>query len=166
MQRPSIPIKLRSTHWFIEGFSILLLLFGVAYGSLNYASLPQTIPTHFGISGQPNGFGDKYNLLVVIGLNVLVFGLMSLARRYPALINYPFQLTPKNEENHFKNAFLMISVMKLFLTLLFGEIIYSTVQTSLGHQSGLGIVMLAIVIGFIFSVGFFLYKGYLISNKP
>jgi uncharacterized membrane protein len=165
MQKPTLPIKLTTTDRVIEGVSVILLLVGVVYGSLSYSSLPQTIPTHFGISGQPDGFGNKYNLLVVMGANVLVFGLMSLVHKYPALINYPFHLTPENEERHFKNAFRMISVLKLFLPILFGEIIYSTVQTAQGNQTGLGIGMLVAVIGLTFSLGYFMYKGYLISKS-
>ena len=100
-----------------------------------------------------------------MAVNVLTFGLMSLTYKYPALINYPFQLTPQNEERHFKNAYSMIGVLKLFLPLLFGQIIYSTVQTAKGNQNGLGMAMGFIVVGLIISLAFFMYKGYLVSKK-
>ncbi|HSZ85804.1 MAG TPA: DUF1648 domain-containing protein, partial [Puia sp.] len=44
---------------FITLFVFIVALVPVFYLATIYDSLPETIPTHFGFSGKPDGFGNK-----------------------------------------------------------------------------------------------------------
>ena len=166
MKTPTFPIKITATDWLIEIVTLGLLITCLTYASINYSTLPLNIPTHFGFNGQPDGFGDKNNLLFLMGVSIFIYLLVLLCNKYPALINYPFEFTPQNEKLHFKNAFLMIRILKLALVVMFSEIIYATIKTAQGFQQGLDRFMLPILLAMIIVlVIFFLVKGYLISKK-
>jgi uncharacterized membrane protein len=166
MKNPTFSIKLTATDWIIEIATLGLLITCITYASINYSSLPVNIPTHFGFSGHPDGFGNKSNLLFLMGVSIFIYLLVLFCNKYPALINYPFEFTPQNEKLHFKNAFLMIRFLKLALVVMFSEIIYATIKTAQGFQQGLDAFMVPLLLVMIIGlVAFFLTRGYLISKK-
>jgi uncharacterized membrane protein len=48
-----------------------------------WASLPMTIPTHFGLDGQPDSYGPKETVFFLPGILVILLALFAAFSRYP-----------------------------------------------------------------------------------
>ncbi|MBL7803820.1 MAG: DUF1648 domain-containing protein [Saprospiraceae bacterium] len=114
----------------------LALTLGVA--AWYYGHLPETIPTHFGPNGQPDGFSQKSRIFMLPALGLAIYIAMTLISRAPHKFNYPVTITPENKEMYYRRAAGLVRFLKAFIMLLFAYIVWSTVQIALGHAEGLG----------------------------
>lgn len=61
---------------------LIILVVPYVYLAMAWDELPQTVPTHFDLSGKPNDWSDKSALLILPGaMSLLVYGLMYFAPR-------------------------------------------------------------------------------------
>jgi uncharacterized membrane protein len=58
--------------------------------------LPDRIPTHFDIAGNPNGWGSPAALLLLPIVAVGLYFAMTVVSRFPAAFNYPVRVTRQN----------------------------------------------------------------------
>ena len=56
----------------------VLILIPFIYAAVNWAILPNQVPTHWGISGEPDSWGGKTSILLLPGLNVFCYLLFLL----------------------------------------------------------------------------------------
>lgn len=69
---------------------------------VRYPGLPETVPTHFGVGGQPDGWGPKWSIFVVFGmLTVLMVGI-SVLSRFPRVFNYSVAVTDENAQRVYR----------------------------------------------------------------
>ncbi len=80
---------------FIGILFIMLLI--IAIGLFGYFSFPEKVPTHFGIDGKPDKYGDKIAFLFLplilclgpILILIIVKFRFTLINKYPYLVNLP-----------------------------------------------------------------------------
>ena len=124
MKRPDVRVNLTWLDWVMEAVAILILLAMIGLIVMQYTSLPSIIPTHFNASGEVDGYGGKWTVLLLAVVAVVVYVLATLASRYPNLMNYPIPITEENHERQFLNAVKMIRVLKCLSVILFFFLIY------------------------------------------
>ena len=160
MERPRIKFQLTTMDWTLEilGFGCLITL--IVYPIIYFNELPEIIPRHFSMLGKPNGFGNKSNIWLMPVITTIVFISLTFAQRFPHRLNYLFDITHENAERQYKNAILMLRVMKTMIAIEFLYMSYSTIQISLGHISERGIlhapIFLFVILG---SVVAFAYRN-------
>jgi len=126
-----------------------------------WSSLPEEIPTHFSISGAPDGWGGKSTLLVLPAIGLVIYIGLTILSRYPHVYNYLWHITPQNAKMQYENSRQMIILLKTEIVWLFAYIVWQTIQTALGKAKGLGAEFLPIFLILIFgTVGFHLFKAY------
>jgi uncharacterized membrane protein len=127
----------------------------------SYNQLPDTIPRHYNASGEPDGFSAKSILFILPMVAMATYLIMTIGLRFPHIFNYPVEITAKNAERQYRNAILMMRVIKTLIVVMFGYLTYATIQTSLGKMHGLGTwfapVFLVVMLG---AVGFFVYRAF------
>lgn len=69
------------------------------YWSSVYEILPDRIPSHFGFSGQPDGWVEKENIPFLLLAMAVVYIVLTIAGLFPKIINFPVKITPQNEQN-------------------------------------------------------------------
>ncbi len=57
--------------------------------------LPEQIPIHFDLAGNPNGWGSPKGLLILVVMGVAVYLMMGIVARYPGAFNYPVKVLPE-----------------------------------------------------------------------
>jgi uncharacterized membrane protein len=164
MKTPSKKIEITTFDWAIEIVTGSIIILGLIYVALNFTKLPDTIPTHFGIDGKPDGYGSKYMSLLLVFIGLSTYLMLVLSTKWPNLINYPFEITPETENAHYKNAFLMVRVLNLEITVLFGSIVFGTFQTATGQTNGLGYLTLIVTVFLLLTLALFVYNGYRIKK--
>jgi uncharacterized membrane protein len=107
----------------------LLTLFALAYQSLITISalagpsrLPDRIPTHFDLAGNPTSWGSPHALYLLPAIAIVISLLLALVNRNPASFRYPVRVNPQNRDRLYAlgrqtMAFLAAEISLLFATL-------------------------------------------------
>ena len=159
MKQPKIKIQKTSFDKFLEWLGISGLLLLIMLPAYYFPQLPDIIPTHFGINGQPDAFGSKYQLWILPAVGIVLFTGLSILARFPHVFNYPGKITPENAAEKYRMAAQLIRVLNVFLVFVFVYITFTAIRTAQGKQEGLGnwfIILFVLLISFI--MGFFLYQ--------
>ncbi len=161
MKRPRIKIQPTATDWMLEIVGLIGIIITIGFTLTRYKDLPDTIPRHFNLTGQPDGFSGKSILYTLTAIPIVTYLILTIGLRFPHIFNYPFEITRENAERQYKNATQMIRVIKTFLVMIFGYLTYATIKNGLGEMHGLGTwftpTSLACVLG---TVGYFIYQSF------
>jgi uncharacterized membrane protein len=132
---------------------ILAALCWITYAALHGAErLPDRIPTHFDISGQPNAWGAPGFLwflpMVGIGLYLLLTALGSIRfRRY----NLPVPVTEANLSFIQEQTSVMVAWIKCEMLCLFAYLQWSIIQAARSNKFRLSPLMIPLSLVVIFS---------------
>lgn len=111
-----------------------------------YGSLPDTIPTHFGVSGEVDGYGGKWTLWMLWGVSLLCCALMVVSELFPRWINVPVFLLKRPAEEIIRGSRLMINVMGVLIAGFFWYIAEVTIAIAGGSAVAMSG---AVTIGFV-----------------
>ncbi len=92
----------------LEALAVLGVIAVIAITAWGWLTLPAIIPTHYGISGAPNAYGSKGNLLIVPIMSVCLYILLAFLSRFPQIYNYPWPITPENAPRQYYLARLLL----------------------------------------------------------
>jgi len=106
-----------------DGIALVVWLLPVVYLRFVYASLPQSVPVHFGINGTVDRYGSKSEFLVgpsiLIGVSALVY----------LLLKFLPSIDPKRQVKYGEGTFQKLALgMVIFLAALNIGIVYATVH--------------------------------------
>ncbi len=112
---------------------VTLTLVYIYFTFINYSELPQKIPIHFNIQGEPDAWSQKSNLLVLPGIQVLLVILAFVIYKYPNYANIPSTMAlaalPKKTK---KKVYELIRDLELItfniVCLLFIYITYQSIE--------------------------------------
>jgi Protein of unknown function (DUF1648) len=137
----------RSTiDWILEIVSVVALIAAVADVAVHWSLLPDRIPTHFGASGAPNGWGGKNMILLLLAVTLVMAITLTVAGKYQRLINIPLGV---DRESPQVRGLLrsMVIALKAVITVTFVWIVDLTMRTAMGEANGLGRAFLPVFVG-------------------
>ena len=134
----------------LENVTEVLAVLGIIVHALTlfyyWSALPDVIPTHFGISGEADGWGSKNTLFVLLVMSVVSYVTMTVLNFFPHIFNYTVEITEKNARAQYSNARSMLNIIKVEMVYLFAYLTWGTVQVALGNASGLDVRIMIIAI--------------------
>ncbi|MBW7840657.1 MAG: DUF1648 domain-containing protein [Chitinophagaceae bacterium] len=136
--RPKVKISWNGTDRFLEVSGWLLLLFWWVLIIITFNRLPETIPSHFDLSGMPDDYSSKWTIFLLPTLASFIYIGLTILNRFPHKFNYISAITTANAKRQYTFATRMIRFLKWGIVLLFGFISYQTVQIALGKETGIG----------------------------
>lgn len=159
MHQPKKQIKPDKLDTAIEITAWGFMLISVIFSTYSYCVLPETIPVHFNIYGEINGYGNKnlfiYNPVVVM----LILVLLTIISRYPHKGNYLVEINESNVEFQYRNAIRMIRILKIaFVNALFCIDIFVFLVAK-GIISHVGFISYIIIFSPFVSVVYFIKKS-------
>ena len=152
MKRPRIDIQPDFNDRIIELIGLIGLLILIGLPTYYYGKLPEEIPTHYGVSGQPDDFNSKGFIWLMPIIAVPMYFILLCLNRYPHIFNYPQEVTEDNAEHLYTIATKMIRSINTVISCVFAYLTYSTIQTALGKQDGLGTYFIPIFMIILFSI--------------
>ena len=124
------------------------------------SNLPVSIPIHYNLEGQADGFGEKFNIFTLPVISTLMFIGLSLLNNYPHIFNYQIEITEENATDQYAIATRMLRYLKLIIVVVFGLISYKTIESSENQSDGIGIWFLPLILGLIFiPIAYFIKKS-------
>jgi uncharacterized membrane protein len=117
--RPKLDLPVTVTDRMIEsaGWSALLILWGLTI--FFWSRLPETIPTHFNMKGEADGWGSKLFIFFMPALAIVITVTISLVQRKPHAFNYLVKITPENAARQYLLAVRMLRFLKFSISLIF-----------------------------------------------
>ena len=149
-ERPKIKLELTTADKAFEIIGWVLVISVWGFTVKNYADLPDTIPTHYNIAGEADGFSGKATILTLPLLATALFIGLTFLNKFPHIFNYPTNITQHNALRQYTNATRMIRYLKLVIVVIFGLIAFKTIQNGNGEANGLGVWFLPLTLGLIF----------------
>lgn len=142
----------------------VMAVFGILVHALmlfhHWPTLPDVIPTHFGFSGEADGWGSKNTLIVLFATNIGLYLMMTVLTFFPHTFNYVVEITEKNVREQYYYARLMSNFMKLEVVWMFVYLEWGTLQVALGKASGLdGTIMLSFIIAMTVTPLYFIWRS-------
>jgi hypothetical protein len=135
---------MRTVREALAGLGLLLLCGSLA---THWHDLPDRVPVHFGLTGQPDGFGSKTILLVLPAAAIVLYLVLTVVTRYPAYFNFPVPVTDINRQTLRELAVDMIGWLKAEVVWIFGWLTIRTISTARGPSLGLGLAFTPISLG-------------------
>lgn len=110
--------------WVLKAVAFLCCAATALIVAVRWNKLPDKIPTHFELNGEPNGFGGKKMLIVLLVVMVAITGLMYLSEMFPKMWNLPVKITDSNREFVYRTVKYFMEVETIIMiTFLAGPII-------------------------------------------
>ena len=125
-------------HHILTALGAALLLAATVFVLVRWPAVTDRIPAHFDAAGQPDGFGAKSGLAVLLGFGWVMYVLVTVLSFFPSTWNMP----GKNRPNGLRATADMLAVMRPLVALLFA---WLTVCAALGR--GLGVWFLPVFLG-------------------
>jgi uncharacterized membrane protein len=100
--------------------------------------LPERIPTHFALNGQPNGWGSPASLMLPLfpAIALGVFLLMTFIARHPELFNYPVAVTDENRGRLQAATQNLLAWMRMEMVCLFATVQWLIIASARHPQGG------------------------------
>jgi uncharacterized membrane protein len=123
---------------------LALLLLGSILALL---TLPPSIPVHFNLAGEADGWGSRSLVIALPGAALLLYVMLSLIARVPHWYNYPRQITAVNAERQYLLARRLVIGLKALLVWVFLAILAQTAQVALRPPALVGPWLNVLAIG-------------------
>jgi uncharacterized membrane protein len=160
-ERTKITLKLSTIDLSFEILGWCLLVAVWILILTNYSSLPNTIPTHYNGTGQVDGFGGKSNILALPIISTILYIGLTILNRYPHIFNYPVKITQENAFRQYTTVTRLIRTLKFSIVLIFGFLVFKTIQNTKGETDGLEIWILPFTLALIIiPIIYFLIKSF------
>ncbi len=157
--RPSPP-PIRRRELLCEVPALLGLVFLIVWPAIHWTNLPETVPTHFGFNGEPDGWGHKRSIWVLPGIALALYLLLTAAMKFPHRFNYLWPITPENAARQYALARRLISLVKIEIVWIFAFITWRMTEIAAGDGARLGAAFLPIVlVGPLGTVTWYLIKA-------
>jgi len=135
---------------FLDILCLLIMVGNVIYIIMVYPTLPQRIPIHFNGNDVADGWGNKGFVWILPLITLIIWGCMTILEKFPHLYNYS-NLTERNIEDQYKNARLMVHIIKAETTIFFTYNSWGWINSILGNKVGFGIwemlIFVIVIIG-------------------
>jgi len=159
--RPLIRLPLSKLEKVLEIVAVIGILAGFILIASVWGDLPEQIPTHFDLSGQPDDWGGKRSLVIVQIVVTALYLLLTYVSRYPHQFNYPWRISGENAAAQYRNARQMLILVKTEMVVFFGYLQWTTIQVAYGKAQNLGglsiLIALATIIG---TLSAYIMRGY------
>lgn len=151
IERPKLKIALTIPDVIIEiiGWISILVVWG--FTLINFQRLPNIIPIHFNGASVADRFGDKWLILTLPFIATVLFIGLTILNKFPQTFNYLTEINKDNALNQYTNAARLIRNLKGIIVINFGLISYQTIRHANGDIDGIGIWVLPLTIGLIFT---------------
>lgn len=129
----------------LDILTALVAVLALAYLVVVWPGLPERVPTHFDVAGNPDAFGPRSEILWLAACMVALTGVLYTMRfTPPRLWNVPFAVTDGNAKATGRILARFSRLMNLVCTTLFAVLLVSGLRVALGQATGLSPLLVAV----------------------
>ncbi len=164
MNKPRIPIRPQPVDLLIEMLGLISLLLLLFLPLIYLNRLPEEIPVHFDITGQPGAYKAKGAVWILPLTGLFFFISLSFLNRFPHVFTYPVRVTEENAERLYRIGTRTIRILKTLLVTLFLFTTVTIIYLAIGKSvTGMNIIIPGFIFLILLLTGVMIYK--MIKNK-
>lgn len=107
---------------------------------VSYPSLPDLVPTHFGLDGRPDAWGPKSDTVWLLAALTIPIVAIHVLSRYPRSFNYPTRVTDANAQRLYREGERML----VWLQFMVGWLLFSIILSFIDPAAGQVVMVIAI----------------------
>lgn len=159
-KRPKLKLPYSRVEKFIEILAFMGLVVSVGLIIKYLPTLPDTIPTHFGFNGKADGWGSRNTLLMIPGITIALYLLLTALARVPQLFNYANKITEANARESYIIGRKTMIYIKTEVIFIFTYLEWNSIMGALNERSGLDLWFLPVTLIVVFgTVIYFIRKS-------
>jgi uncharacterized membrane protein len=104
----------------IAAWALLIVLIG--FTIFAYVQMPETVPVHFNIKGDPDRYGGKSTIFLLAGIGVALVALFMFLLKSPgnySKYNYPIKVTPEHQAKVYALSARLMRVIMVNILIMF-----------------------------------------------
>jgi len=137
MERPRYTPLVTRVDRVLELIAKMSVLSAIVLTVWHYGSLPESVPSHFNLSGATDAYSTKQIMWVLPVVALILYGGLTVLSRYPHALNYPFAITPENAPAQYTNVVQMIRWTKVIVLGQLSSAIFFQHQVIFGNADSL-----------------------------
>ena len=118
-KRPILKPALTKADYILEAIAILAIVSVWILPLLLFHNLPDTIPTHYKINGEADGWGSKTSIFILPAISLVLVTGLGILNKFPHIFNYPVRVTADNALQLYCKGTRLIRIVKVMISLLF-----------------------------------------------
>ncbi len=134
LYRPRLEIDISPLEIVANVVSLMGMILIVVVIYKYWPQLPDLVPSHFGLNGQPDAWTSKNSLPFFALIPLALYILLTVIGRKPHLCNYSVRLTKDNAVRLYAISVKFLAILKMILSWLFVYIFYAIAQIGLGSS--------------------------------
>ena len=160
-QRPRIQAQRTPADFLGEFVAATGMLSGVLMLVVLWGDIPEQIPRHFGISGEPTAWDGRWSAVAPLVIAGALYIGLTLINRIPHFFNFPWPITAENAAIQYRLAMSMITWLKAVIVWMFVLIVWSQIRVGTGDADGINpFIIVGFLVGIHVVLGIFLYRAY------
>ena len=160
-ERPVLDIPLTLTDRVVAVIGIIGIVLLVALPVFAWSGPPDKVPIHFGVSGDPTSWADRWMIWFLPALGLILTISMSLLARYPHVYNYPVTVTDENAPQLYRLSRSMVIWLAAEIAVCFAFIEWTMLRTPTGNAEGLVSIFVPLYLVLVFgTIGYFMYATF------
>jgi len=129
----------------LEAAALLVLGGMFAWLLIQWAALPESVPSHYNAAGEPSAWGSKGSMWLLPLVGAGLYGLISVVGGMNHLWNLPAGVD-RNVSEVQAVVLRLLAVVKVGVMATFAYISFTGINVALGRAEGLGTAFLPVVL--------------------
>ena len=139
---------------------VVILYTGVTLW-LDYADLPDKIPTHYNFDGKADAYGSPSNVIWLIAIQVGLALLLYIVSQYPHKHNYMVEITEENAARIYGLSVSLLHGLNAIISMLFGYLILNVFWLPEGNTDSLNTtIMISFLMSIVLLSAYFIWQMY------
>ena len=126
--------------------SLLSVVGIVLYVIITWKNIPYMVPGHYNMAGEIDKYSSKNSIWILVGVQILLFTMMSVLERFPNIWNTGVQITEENVERVYTNLRNMQTYLKMMIMIYFSYMTFQSIGGGNLHSMSV-FVFLVLVFG-------------------
>jgi uncharacterized membrane protein len=160
-RRPVLDIPFTLTDRVVAVIGLIGAVLLVALPVFAWSGLPDEVPIHFGISGDPTSWADRWMIWFLPALGLITTGSLAVLARYPHVYNFPVPATDENAPHLYRLSRSMVIWLAAEIAVCFAFIEWTMLRTATGKSEGLVSIFVPVYLVLVFgTIGYFMFKTF------
>src|SRR5690606_1150580 len=96
----------------LEIFTFIAVITHLVTLVASWSHLPASVPVHFDLAGNADGYGHRSDLVILFILSLLLYSGLSILSLFPEKYNYPSVVPPENARRQYELGSRFVQLLK------------------------------------------------------
>lgn len=116
----------------------------VLYVIITWENIPDMIPGHYNMAGEIDKYSSKNSIWILVGVQILLFAMMSVIERFPNIWNTGVQITEENRERVYTTLRNMQAYLKMMIMGYFSYMTFKSIGGGNLHSMSVFVFLLLV----------------------